>query len=133
MKDEIVDFVVPVDQRAPIFRLRCRVAEKGHHVVEVGDLADGDFGLDVDGLGLRFRDPAEGFQLPVVEAGGPAVALEVDGGRRDAVEGREGGDGGSPSDEQRLCQLPSARSNLYALIADKNAHLPPFLRLHIRY
>jgi len=82
---------------------------------------------------LRFRDPAEGFQLPVVEAGGPAVALEVDGGRRDAVEGREGGDGGPPSDEQHSCQLPSALPNLYASIADRNAHLPPFLRLHIRY
>jgi len=99
VKYEIVDFVVPVYQRPSIFRLRCRVAEEGDHIVEVGDLAHGDFGLDVDGLGLRFGDPAEGFELPVVEAGGPAVALEVDGSGRDMVEGGEGGDGGSPSVE----------------------------------
>lgn len=80
-----------------IFGLCRRVAEEGYHLVEVGDFAHGDVGLDVDGLRLRFGYPAKGFELPVVEAGGSAVAVEVYGGWRDSVEGGEGANCGPPS------------------------------------
>jgi len=72
------------------------VREEGDHGVEVGDLADGEVGVEVAGAGLGEGDGGEGFELAVVEGGGFVEGGELDGGGGDAVEGGEGQDCGSP-------------------------------------
>lgn len=52
----------------------------------MGNLAYWGLGLDIDRLGLRRRDGAEGLDLAIVEARGLAKAREADRGRRDAVK-----------------------------------------------
>ena len=96
MKHQIINLVIPMHKRAPVLWLRLRILEERHHLVEVRDLADGNLGLDVDGLRLRQRDGAERRELPVVEAGGLAEGGEVDRGGGDAVELGEGADGVVP-------------------------------------
>ena len=96
MEDDVVDFVVAVDERRAIGGLGSRVREESDHLVLVRDFAHGDVGFDVLGGGLGERDGVEGGDLAVVEAGGFAVGAEVDGGGGDAVELCEGGYGGVP-------------------------------------
>ena len=68
MVNQIINFIVAVDESCSILRLSYWLVEKGYHVVEMGYLANGDLSLNIDGLCLRFRDGAEGFELTVVEA-----------------------------------------------------------------
>ena len=69
VEDEVVDFVVAVDQGGAVAGLAGFVAEEGDHVIEVGDRPDGLFGLDIDGGGLVRGQGGEGFDLAVVEVG----------------------------------------------------------------
>lgn len=96
MEDQVIDLVVAVDETGAISGLSRGVAEEGHHVVLVRDLAHGNRGLNVDGGGLRLRDGIEGVDLAVVEACGFAVRAKVDGGGGDAVKFGERGYGGVP-------------------------------------
>jgi len=57
-----------MNERPPILRLRFRILEERHHVVEVRDLAYWYVCLDVYGLRLHFGDRAEGRDLALVEA-----------------------------------------------------------------
>lgn len=68
MEHQVVDLIVPMNERPPILRLRFRILEERHHVVEVRDLAYWYVCLDVYGLRLHFGDRAEGRDLAVVEA-----------------------------------------------------------------
>lgn len=96
MEDDVVDFVVAVDEGRAVLWLGAVVAEEGDHVVLMGDFADGFAGFFVFGGSLGLRDCVEGCDLAGVEAGGFSVGGEVYGGRGYAVEFCEGGDGGVP-------------------------------------
>ena len=50
--DQIVNFVVAVDQGASILWLRHWISEERKNVIEVRNLTNRDSGLDVDSLGL---------------------------------------------------------------------------------
>lgn len=91
--DKIVNLVVAVDQCASILRLGFWISEELHYIFIVWSLAYWSLGLDIDGLGLRRRDGAEGLNLAVVEAQGLAKSREADRGRRNAVKLRKRRDG----------------------------------------
>jgi hypothetical protein len=79
VKDQIVDFVVTVDQCAAVFGLSVLVSEEGDHFVEVRDRADGDLGIDVDCATLVGGEDGEGLYLSVVEIGVAAEGGEANG------------------------------------------------------
>ena len=68
VEDDVVDFVVAVDEGGAVLGLGGRVFEEGDHVVLVRDFADGFAGFLVFGRGLGLADGVEGGDLPVVEA-----------------------------------------------------------------
>lgn len=98
MEDDVVDFVVAVDESRAVLWLSAVIAEEGDHVVLVRDLTDGFAGFFIFGGSLGLRDCVEGCDLAGVEARGFAVRGEVYGGRGYAVEFCEGCDGGVPPD-----------------------------------
>lgn len=89
MIDKVVDLVIAMDQSASILRLGSWVSEKFHYIFIVWSLSNGSLGLDIDRLGLRRRDGAEGLDLAVVEARGLPKAREADRGRGNAVKLRK--------------------------------------------
>ena len=91
--DKVVDLVVTMNQCASILRLGFWISEELHYIFIVRSLAYWGVGLDIDSLGLRRRNGAEGLDLAVVEARGPAKAREVDRGRGNAVKLRKRRDG----------------------------------------
>lgn len=90
MEDHVVDLVVPVHECAPVQWLRVLLREECHHVVEVGEFADGFFGVGVDDGRLRFGDGFEGGDLAVEEARRFAEGFESDAFGVYAVELGEG-------------------------------------------
>ena len=96
MEHQIIDLVIAMHKRAPVLRLRLRIAEEADHLVEMRDLAHGLVRLDVYGLRLRLGDRVEGCELSVVEAGGLAEGGQVDRGGGDTVKFCEGADRGVP-------------------------------------
>jgi hypothetical protein len=52
MEDQIVDFIVSMNERGSVLRLHVYVLEEGNHILEMRDFSHRLFGLDVDGLGL---------------------------------------------------------------------------------
>lgn len=96
VEDDIVNLVVAVDERGAVLGLCLCVAEKGHHVVLVRDLAYGFASLLVLGRGLRLRYRVEGGDLAIVEARRLAVRSEIYRSRVDAVETGQGSNGGVP-------------------------------------
>ena len=64
MEDEIVQLIVAMDDpEAGLALIRQIRLVPFDHFVELGDLADRLVSCDVDGLGLGYRDPGEGFNL----------------------------------------------------------------------
>lgn len=90
MEDHVVDLVVPVHECAPVQWLRVLLREECHHVVEVGEFADGFVGVGVDDRGLRFGDCLESGDLPVEESCRFAEGFESDAFGVYAVELGEG-------------------------------------------
>jgi hypothetical protein len=68
VEDDVVDLVVAMHKRAPVLGLRLGVAEEGHHLVKVRDLADRLARVLILGLHLRVLDGVERLELSVVEA-----------------------------------------------------------------
>ena len=89
MIDKVVDLVIPMDQGASILRLGFWISEELHYIFVVRSLAYRGLGLDVNRLGLRRRDGAEGLDLAIVETRGLAKTREADRGRRNAVKLRK--------------------------------------------
>lgn len=78
VEDHVIDFVVAVDEGGAVSGLGGLVGEEAHHLVEVRNVADGDLGVDVDGLGLGFGDDGESAYLTVVETSGSPETLHAD-------------------------------------------------------
>lgn len=89
VEDHVVDFVVAVNEGAPVQWLRALLREEVHHVVEVREFSDGFFGVGVDDGRLCFGDCLEGRDLAVEEACRFAEGFESDAFAVDAVELRE--------------------------------------------
>ena len=67
MKNDVINLIIAVNERAAILRLHSHIGEELHQFLKVRRVADGLAGLDVDGLALRDGDRAQCFYLPVVE------------------------------------------------------------------
>lgn len=74
MEDQIVDFVVAVDEGRSVLGLLLLFLEELGHLTEVRDVADGFLGIDILGFCLVGGDCGEGLDLAVVEAVVPAEA-----------------------------------------------------------
>lgn len=98
MEDHVVDFVVAVNKCAPVQWLRALLREERHHIVEVGEFADGLFSVGVDDGCLGFGDCLESRDLTVEEAFRLAEGFESDAFGVYAVELRE----------RLYCILPAA-------------------------
>ena len=90
MEDDVIYFVVAVDEGRAVGGLRGGLREEGRHFVELRDLAHGLLGVDVAGAGLGQGERFEEGDLAVVEPMMLAVGGEFDGGGVDAVEAGEG-------------------------------------------
>ena len=86
VKDEVVNFVIPVNKCANISRLRCRLFEKCNHFIKVWDLAHWHSRLNIHVASLSQGERLEELKLAVVEAGSLAKRLKVYGLGGDAVE-----------------------------------------------
>ena len=93
---QIVDFEITVYYCGPVTGSCFWVFEEGHHLVKVGDLADGLMRLDVNSFGLSLGDGGESPELPIIEARGLAKGGDANRGGGHAVELCEGADGCSP-------------------------------------
>jgi len=77
VEDEVVDFVVAVDEYRAAFA-GLVAGEEGEELVEVRGVADGEGGVGVAGCGLGGGEAGEGGELAGVEARGLAEGLEAD-------------------------------------------------------
>lgn len=96
VEDQVVNLEVSVDQRPLVRRLGLPIAEKGHELLEEGELSDLLFCVHVLDRGLGTADLLPGGDLPVVEAVVAAEALQPDAFWVDAVEFGQGADGVGP-------------------------------------
>jgi len=76
MENQVVNLVVAVDGVAPVFWLEFLVPEKGQHLLDMRDLSDGHFSININCSGLCFGDRREGSDLTVVETGRLAIVLK---------------------------------------------------------
>lgn len=96
VEDHVVELVVAVHEGRAVARLQGLVGEEAQHGLEVRDLAHGLPRVDVDDAGLRRADLPPRRELAVVEPVAPPVGREAEAAEVDAVEAREGLDGGAP-------------------------------------
>lgn len=90
MEDEIINFVVAMDQRSPVPWLQLLVLEKPDQILKVRQLADGLLSLDVHGLGLAVANCVPGLNLAVIEPNWLAKLLQPHGLVIDGMETRQG-------------------------------------------
>ena len=86
MEDEIVDFIVSMDDGGAILGLRFRSFEEGENRREVRNRTNGSAGVDVLDSRLSIGDLREGSKLAIVKILGLAKGGQIDRGGRYAME-----------------------------------------------
>ena len=76
MKDQVVNLVVSVNGVSPVLRLKFLVPKKCQHLLNMRDLSDGNFSININCCGLCFGDRREGSDLTIVEAGRLAIVFQ---------------------------------------------------------
>lgn len=89
VKNQVVDLVITMNQRSPIFRLSPGIAEKLHDGVIMWYVAHSFICLDVLYACLSGRYPTQGLELPAVESSAFPKIQQSNRGWFDAVQSSE--------------------------------------------
>ena len=68
MKHQVVNLIIPVYERHPVFGLGLFLSEEGDHVVKMWDVSNGLFRVDILRFGLRLLQCPKCLQLAIIEA-----------------------------------------------------------------
>lgn len=77
MKDQIVNFVVPMNWSPSVLRLVFGISKEVQYFISVWYLSYSLFCIYIDCFSLCLTHFGKGFNLPVVEIGVPAIVCEA--------------------------------------------------------